>query len=345
MKLPALLVSDIHLTEHPDDAYRWSLFAQMRKVIDVEGVRTVGFLGDTTDSKDYHSATLVNRVTDELVSLRNCKTVEDVLVLMGNHDYLKDGQPFLSFLNHIPGLRYITKPHSDMEEDGPTVLWLPHTRSPAKDWAEVRDVSWYTYVFMHQTVSGSDAGRGVRMGGDGSDSAFAHWGPQFPQLWSGDIHVPQRIKTPSGAVVNYVGSPYHVHFGDDFAPRSALLVLPGGKVEDVPMSFPSRYSIKVRGAANLRRHNVQPGDQVKVELILQQSEAHEWLKHKAAATAWAERCGVVLADLSMRVDTSTRRRMVCSAAESGQPEDVVREFVEREELGATAFDEALEFLK
>ena len=317
----------------------------MRDVVNREGVRTVGFLGDTTDAKDYHGASLVNRVTNELVSLRDCKTVEDVVVLMGNHDYLKDGQPFLSFLNHIPGIRYVTQPFSDMADDGPTVLWLPHTRAPVKGWAQIQNVEWYSYLFMHQTVSGSDAGRGVRMGGDGSDAAFPHWGQQLPTIWSGDIHVPQRIKTPGGASVNYVGSPYHVYFGDDFSPRSALLVLPGGKVEDVPMSFPSRYSLKVRGAAALSRERVKPGDQVKVELVLQQAEAHEWPKHKAAAAAWAERNEVVLADLRMRVDTSSRRRMVSSAQQAGQPEDVVREFVEREELGAAAFDEALEFLK
>lgn len=344
MKLPALLVTDLHLTDRPEDAYRWELFPQLQKVIKREGVRTVAFLGDTTDAKDYHSASLVNRVVNALVSVRNTEPCERLMVLMGNHDYLRDGHPYLNFLNHIPGVNYVTKPLTDLDDCA--CLWLPHTRSPVKDWASVLDVSWFEFLFMHQTVQGSHAGHGQHMGGDGSDAAFMHWQGPLPQIWSGDIHVPQTLKVPGGAVVNYVGSPYHVHFGDDFTPRGALLILENRKVEDVPLQFPSRYSIKVDGVAGLRRARVSAGDQVKLVVTLAQAEAHEWPRVRNAATAWAERQGVILADLRMKLDTTTRRRIAVAATErSAQPEDVLRDFVEREELGADAFDEALEFLK
>lgn len=342
MKLPALLVSDLHLTDKVVDEYRWDLFPQLRRILKEEGIRTFACLGDTTDSKDYHSSTLVNRLVREVDSLRSL--VEDVCILMGNHDYLKDGQPYLDFLNCLPGVRYITKPYEEAENDGPLCLWLPHTRKPASDWEAMRDVSWYSFLFMHQTVSGSRASNGQEMPGDGSDQAFLHWEGSLPVLWSGDIHVPQTLKTSSGAKVNYVGSPYHVHFGDSFEPRGALLIRKNGTTLDIPLNFPRRFTAKVSSIKELQALKVNPGDQVKVRLALSQAEAHEWPRLRLQAADWAKRKELVLHDVELQVEKS-RRRLSAQVKATATPQQAVEAYVTAEDLGVDAFEAGLGILE
>lgn len=346
MKLPALLVSDLHLTASVDDEYRWDLFRQLREEVRNHGVKTLVCLGDTTDAKDYHSSSLVNRIVDGFCSLRDL--VDEVVILMGNHDYLKDGQPYLSFLNHIPGIKYVTTIHSDLDGDLPC-LWLPHTRNPGASWADMHDLSWYEYVFMHQTVSGSIADNGFTMHGDGSDACFLHWKGDLPAIWSGDIHVPQTLRVSGGAKVNYVGSPYHVHFGDKFEPRSALLITKQGSHRDIELVFPKRHSIKMDSRSNLARISKQwdlhKGDQAVIGITLGLEDQHAWPRIRRQVERWAEEQEIIVRDLTLTVDKASGG--VSSKGEgtvSRTPEQALLEYVEREGLGPDAYQSAAELL-
>src|ERR1700756_2997969 len=184
MKLPALITSDLHFTANPRDEYRWALWPWLRKTCEKEGAHTLLILGDLTDAKDHHSAKLVNRIMREIEATRNC--VERLIILQGNHDYEATGHPFFAFLSALPGVTFASRP-LDTSSEGEAALFLPHTKTPLKDWSGF-DWSMYHYVFMHQTVDGSIASNGQRMAGD----AFPDM-QSAGKIYSGDIHVPQLV--------------------------------------------------------------------------------------------------------------------------------------------------------
>ena len=339
MRLPALLISDLHLTANPDDEYRWTLFEWLIETIGHEDVKTVVILGDLTDAKDFHSATLVNRVVENLVALT--RPGVQVTVLQGNHDYLKSGHTFFGFANNIPNIRFITKIGDDCVDSvtGPNCFYLPHTKTPAKDWAGL-DFSHYSYVFMHQTISGAVASNGQEMDGEEMPDFTAKGGPK---VYSGDIHVPQVIKG-----VEYVGSPYHVHFGDNFKPRAVLLDRRNRPV-DLHFKSPRRLGIKVTSFAQLKSYELDDGDQVKLTVKLSPAEASGWLALRRVCEAWLKSRGAVVHDIRLELQRSERRLTPGQGGSTtrvrlSDPEAILR-FVEREELGGDVLQAGLDAMR
>ena len=96
-----LVTADWHLTDAPQDNYRWLAFDHIRALCAEHQIRDVCIMGDLTDRKDRHSAELVNRMIAEL---RKC--VEEGLslaILMGNHDKPLKGTPYWEFLTSAFG--------------------------------------------------------------------------------------------------------------------------------------------------------------------------------------------------------------------------------------------------
>jgi len=289
-----------------------------------EDVKSIVISGDVLDAKDYHSATLVNRVTDCLVRLRD--TVEHVYVLMGNHDYLIGDQPYLRFLNHIPGISYIWKPQEDHDVDGPPTFFLPHTKHPARDWAGM-DFSHYQYLFMHQTLKGAIASSGTAMEGEEVPELNAH------KVFSGDIHVPQLC-----GPLEYIGSPYHVHFGDKYEPRIILLDR-RGRQEDLEFATIARMTLTVESLRELKRLKLRAKDQVKLRMKLTREEHFDWQRIRREATGWLADQGVVVAGVELIAATERRRiKSLDVAARSVNSGDAVLRYVEHQELGADALD-------
>ena len=337
MQLPALLTSDLHLTASPDDEYRWSLFKWLAKQVATESVKTLLVLGDLTDAKDYHPAELTNRIVENfsILTWLGC----DIRILQGNHDYLKKGHSYFSFLSQIPRIEFISTMSEDPEMKGPSAYFLPHSHHPGKDW-EGFDFSHYDYLFMHQTVSGSIASNGQAMDGEPGLPDFTK---SVPKVYSGDIHVPQVIKG-----VEYVGSPYHVHFGDNFKPRCILI---GEDRRPVNLYFKtiSRRSLKATSLEDVRAFDLGAGDQVKLTITLPQSEAHAWARIRREATAILADQGVCIHDLRLALARSERRLQSGQGGRLGRsvlsdPEAILR-FVERDELGPEALELGLETLR
>jgi hypothetical protein len=254
-----LITTDLHLTALVEaEAYRWGIFEQIAEWAGEYSLDRVLVLGDLTDKKDYHPAELVNGIVREVQYLTSHVGLEMVF-LKGNHDFLKDGPPFFSFLRHLDGVRYVEKP-----EVWGDSLFLPYTKDPEADWAAIL-FSEYKQIFMHQTVSGARASNGMPMAGI-SSTMFG------TPVYSGDIHVPQKI----GDVL-YVGSPYHVHFGDRFRPR-CLLFLDGEGPTDLQYDSPARTSISISETAELEDAGLRAGDQVKV--TVRGIEADSWPEMK-----------------------------------------------------------------
>jgi hypothetical protein len=96
---------------------------------------------------------------------------------------------------------------------------------------------------------------------------------------SGDIHVPQTIGT-----VTYVGSPYHVHFGDHkFNPRFFILDTVTNKLKDCFYpDAPRKIRLTVLEPDDLKAYTFNAGDQIKIDLKLTKAD---WVNHDQYKTA------------------------------------------------------------
>lgn len=336
MQLPALIVSDLHLVDDVSCEYRWGLFPWMYQVCKDEKIRTVLILGDLTDAKDNHSAELTNRVVQ---AIKGFPEHIKVIILAGNHDWLKAGQEFFRFLNVLPNVKFITSPCEDDDYGPRSVLayFLPYSKNPVKDWAGL-DFSHYEYLFMHQTVSGAISSNGQEMEGEELPELNA------AKVYSGDIHVPQVIRG-----VEYVGSPYHVHFGDAFKPR-AILIDTNRKAHDLHFETISRIVFKASSLRELRRRHFKAGDQVKLRIELAEADKHDWSRIRREAVAILRDAGVIVAGVELIVNKVNRRIALNDQSSRTQvkrlsPAQAVARFVEAEELGADALDIALEVLE
>jgi hypothetical protein len=306
------------------------LFPWLAERIKKDHVRTLVVLGDVTDAKDGHSAELVNRIVSSFASL----PIDNIIILCGNHDWLKQGHEYFKFLNFLPNVTFITKPTEVWQKGGPLAYFLPYSKNPAKDWAGM-DFSHYELLFMHQTIKGAIASNGQEMEGEEL--------PPFdgPRVYSGDIHVPQVI-----GGLTYVGSPYHVHFGDKFVPRCILLDK-YGQEHDLHFETISRLVVKVSSIRELKRKRFQPGDQIKLRIELPESEKHGWSKIRREAVELLTEAGVEIHGVELIVVKSNRRVVIGGrqARASFSPQESVMRFVEREELGGAALDAALTVLE
>jgi len=330
MKYPILITSDLHLTAAPSTSYRWGLFPWLAAQIKEHHVRTLLILGDLTDAKDGHSAELVNRIVMAINSL----PIDDVRILCGNHDWLKKGQEFFRFLNLLPNVEFMVKPTEDMDTVGPSAYFLPYSKDPAADWKGM-DFSHYDLLFLHQTVKGAIASNGQEMDGEPLPALNAS------RVYSGDIHVPQVI-----GGLTYVGSPYHVHFGDAFTPR-CLLLDKRGEQYDLHFKTISRIVVKVSSQRELQRKRFKEGDQVKLRFELPESDAHQWSALRRNAVAYLTDQGVEVHGVELIV-SKTRKRVDLGGKRSRAsytPQESILRFVEHEELGAELLDAGLDILE
>jgi predicted phosphodiesterase len=315
------------------DAYRFNLFPWLEKELDAEKAQTLIILGDVTDAKDRHPAELVNKIVRVIDSLR--KHVPRIIILKGNHDLQKTGHTFFQFLDALPGVEVISKPTEDQDVAGEPTMFLPHSRNPAKDWAGF-DFSHYKFLLLHQTIKGAKSSNGQEMDGESLPSLAG-----AGKVYSGDIHVPQIIGS-----VEYVGSPYAVHFGDAFDPR-CVVIDRSGKAFDLRFPSPKRLMLDVDGDEGVRLlHQLKPDDQVKIRVHLHESEKHAWRKERDFWTNECTRLGLVLCGLEMKVKkTRTRVTVGDRPASDFDPKEAVHRFVAEDELGGELLDAALECIE
>lgn len=281
--MTALVVADLHITDHPNDAERWQLFPWLRQQEKKYGVDELLILGDSTDAKDRHSATLVNRFTTEMDTLR--QVFSEVVLLMGNHDRIDPNHPFFAFLNRLAdNVKFISKPAGIGLSIG-ECLFLPCTDNWQEDWAPFGDFSRLDYVFTHQTYSGAKTETGYTLDGIPND-LFKH---VRKAAWSGDIHVPQK----AGPKLAYVGAPYWVRYGDNFKAR-VLLINDDGTTEDLHFPILGKHLIAADSAERIMHYDAPAGASVKLRVGVKRSELPEWEATKAALRQHAAEKGWVV---------------------------------------------------
>lgn len=265
-----LITSDLHLTDRPQDAYRFDIFPWLLHQAGVTDADTIAILGDLTDRKDNHSGWLINRVIAAVTSLAS--RGHTVVILMGNHDYADPQYPTFQFLGDLKTghITYVQQPDV-LHGPGTNIVAIPHGPNPVETFTELAtDTEGADLVLLHHTFDRAVASNGVALPGLSQDSLKLGAGTKCV---SGDIHVPQKL----GRVI-YCGSPYHVHFGDSFTPR--VLLYDNGKITSTRYQTLSRHRLDVTSAAQIAKQNVKAGDQVKVSLHLRRAEFVDWAMHR-----------------------------------------------------------------
>ena len=277
-----IITADIHLTDKPSDLYRWDLFPWLIKQVD--GDKTLAILGDLTDAKDRHSAKLVNRLTYAMQDLS--RAFDMVLFVKGNHDYVDKDNPFFGYLRTLDNVHVIATEPAAFEINGRIVLAVPNSVDFA---AEYEGYPWndYNVVLTHQTYDGCITENGTRLGGVPPSIFKGFKG----KVWSGDIHAPQKV----GPVIEYVGAPYRVRFGDRFQPRVVQYAVATKRTLDLKYSCPSKHVVTIGNIADIYKPEhraMKAGDQVKVRVLLKRADYAGWpvlqaeIKALAAERGW-----------------------------------------------------------
>lgn len=288
-----LATADLHLNNLPRDQYRHDFQKQLRELVKKHHVGTVIINGDLTDDKDFHPATLVNKVVDHIHALAQ---LCDVIINTGNHDYTAlASTPFFRFLSRVDGVYWVGEPtrgesisSKHTTKDLSRVLFLPHSPNPARDWKNV-NFGGIDLVFAHQTFDGALSEHGQRM--EGVDCALI---PMDIKVLSGDVHTPQRV----GLQVTYIGAPYTVDFGDSYDPR--IMLLDNGKLTSIPVDGPQKRLIEVTAGelpklkAKQTLEQLSEGDILKVRVELDHSQYAKWAEFKDEVYAWGAKHGFVI---------------------------------------------------
>lgn len=337
----SLCLADIHMTNVSRDRYRWGLFPWVEEQVKKHDVDQVIIAGDLTDAKDRHPATLVERLVSGVARVA---ALCPVIILKGNHDYIDPEHPFFGFLSKIHNVSFICEPtqlNLRVARGVEKCVFLPSDNNWREAW-DIEQVTKADYIFTHCTYAGCRLDNGTRAPDGIPTDVF---GDFEGQVLSGDIHVPQRLGQPYGP--EYIGSPYHIDFGDRFVPR-ALLIEKSGKFKDLRFPCPEKIVWDIEGDGPLENTPaVDVGDQVKIRVYLKRASFPSFPKMRGTLTAWAEEQKVELfgptlhsleeKDSATVIQLSGHRRV--------NPSDAVRQFAIRKKAGDRLRDIGLEIIK
>lgn len=325
-----LVVGDLHLTDHARDAHRFGIFKWIAEQQEKRKTVATFLLGDITDSKDRHSATLVNKIVSGLVSLR-----PPVYIVKGNHDYTDPKNPFFKFLNHIDGLEFVTQP-TVIQAVRPVAI-IPHYREQDDFDNAVMQCADGDAFLVHQTFEGAIAESGVRLSGLSAGLVESFKPPLG--VYAGDVHRPQ-----TQGLVTYVGCPYQVRFGDNFEPRCIWVNKSG--TESYPwFEAPRKWALTVRGPENiLNDKNLMEGDQVKLTIEVTREEAVEWKKIKQDVLAACKELKLDVFGAKLEVKTTKRRQRLHIEGSGSGNAGIMEQFCASENLSSQIRKAGLQLL-
>ena len=322
--MTTLLTSDWHLSDTPLDEYRWRIFDVLRDTIRQFNIKHVYILGDLTDRKDRHTGTLSNR----LITALNAMLVRPT-ILMGNHDQPLNGTPFWTLLNATSAARFITEPWR-----GDRILWLPFSRDPTTDWRDL-DFSGTQAVFMHQTITGAMGNNGYKIDGDRLPILSRRL-----NIWSGDVHTPQRISN-----VEYVGAPYPVKFGDTYKCRFVLLDDDLRFKQEIILNPIRKAVLTINSIRDLVHADLRRDDQVRIHYNLPLDDVPKWPAIKDQIREWAIDHSILLVSIDTVVEVGSGKRRRRPIEDTHDPLAVYRAFVASEQLSGDLIRSGLKFLE
>jgi hypothetical protein len=318
-----LLTADLHLTDRPKDSYRFGLFRWLRRQQQDHTTTATFILGDITDRKDNHSSALVNKIVEELLSLK-----PPIYILRGNHDCIDPTNPYFGFLSYIEGVHFVTEPTLLREYD---LAMIPHQRDESS-FAQTCASLPASHYMLHQTFDGAIAETGGRLTGFSTSPIDLK---QPLRVWAGDIHRPQTVNC-----VAYVGSPFQVRFGDDFTPR--VLLVRNTIERDLFFPCLKKWSLTMTDPNDLHSYAMQRGDQVKITMRLTREEVVGWAAQRRAVLAICKSLGVDVFGLDMEVIGGAGRRVKVKVI---NPADVFNAFCVTENVASNVKQVGQEILK
>jgi DNA repair exonuclease SbcCD nuclease subunit len=293
-----LLTSDVHFSDAPLAAYRWELLPWLAKEAQRRKVDAVAILGDLTDAKDRHPAPLVNKLVDGMAEIaKHAK----LILLKANHDYIDEEWPFFRFLRNMPNVKFVVERSVLGIGGAHRALFLPHTRTPEEDWRGMV-LDQYDIVFCHQTFDGAKSENGMELRGT-PPGIFQELGFKG-KVWSGDIHVPQKVNKQ----IEYVGSPYRVHFGDSYDPR-VILLDNDLRPSELTLDTLFRHTFDISSLDDLKAlaKDATSGDQVKIRVALRRSQFPAWPELRRDIMAYAAKRDWVVCGLEPKIKPEQQR--------------------------------------
>ena len=253
--MKTLVTSDLQWSDNSRDKYRLDFVGTLHKLIHKYKVDSLYLLGDLTEAKDNHPASLVNTIVNDVHSLSE---LCDVTILQGNHDFSNINHPFFEFLNRFENVKWISTPTiRDL------CLFLPHTRDYKKDWAKIDLKGNYDFIFAHNIFTGVCAANGHALSGI-PPSVFA----KDAHVISGDVHEPQTF-----GCITYVGPPYLCDYGDSYEPR--VILLDGVKETSIKVGGPQKRLVDLTWPGKLT-DQANAGDIVKIQVHLEMEHVAKW---------------------------------------------------------------------
>lgn len=311
-----LVTADLHLSANRRDAYRIEALRELYRLARKKGIERTLILGDLTEEKDRHSDWLTNQVVE---LLRLFAGLGRVYVLQGNHDSFSDPEcPFFHFLRHMPNMRWIGRPKSLELRGLGRVLFLPHTRDYARDWAQCAFAD-HEFVFCHGMFTGVELGYGRKADG-GIPLGII---PKNVMCIAGDIHIPQRF-----ANVEYVGAPYTIDFGDTYRPR-AIVIDDETRLDDIRLDHLPQKKLLDLDWSELDRNKaagLNAGDILKIRVAVPRKAASDWPAARDKLRALYE-TNYVVHSIVAKIIEDQGKRIKLREAEAKSDEQVFAEFV------------------
>lgn len=323
-----LVTSDTHFSDNPRDAYRFKLFDFLSEQKEKHKVNYILHLGDVTEKKNDHSASLVNSI------IKGLKTLDaPIYIDRGNHDGLNPSLPYFHFLNEIPGIIFCT---DFCVSHKLKLAFIPHQRDESDFHKYIKQVPDGYIALLHQTVTGAISETGQQMTG------FSVPPNRARAIYSGDIHNPHKVGS-----VSYIGSPYPVRMGDNYKARVLLLDVNENNIVETDLHFdaPKKLHLHIRDVSEIPK--LTKGDQVKITLELTRAEIVEWANHKKGIMDHCQQNGIEVHGFELKKEERKKRTRIENngASRSKSTKEFFLEFCNAEKLsdqvrqtGATLLD-------
>lgn len=335
-----LVTSDLHLTDKASDEYRWNFLRWLSdKASEDSRIKSIFILGDLCDRKDRHSSILVNRVQKEIQKLSE---ICPIYILKGNHDHPDGGVPFWDFLSGTPNVEFISTIRSQVFYEF-SCLFLPHTKTPAKDWSDRNDWHLYDFIFLHQTMKGSVSSTGQILDGDDMPDL-----PEGTFYVSGDLHIPQKIKN-----ILYVGSPYDVKFGDritgrilrfDVERKNGTPDIVMTEIE-TPRVTLSMEEVDVRnGVLWKEKLKEYQNGRLRLKIRISSDQLEDWPEMEKEIRERSGEIGVDIDSISLSVETGVRTASMEKAI-SRDLEEIIKDYAGQQEIDSFVGQEGINILR
>ena len=318
-----LITADLHFNTDPLDSYRFDIFNFIEYKLIEYNCKSLYILGDLTTNKDKHPSKLVNRLVKELLKLT--KFVNEIVILRGNHDYKDENTPFFGFLSEIPKIKFINEitlynnhlfvPHIDnIHDENKQIIQKLIQQNPK-------------YVFMHGKVKNAILENGYKdETGLDINELFKNYNGT---VISGDIHNPQVIGN-----LTYVGSPYHIHFGDIYDGR--MLVLKEDGLHNIRVNSIRKLKIELTSNIDdIDNYTIKENDLLKVIFNLNRSELYLYDKLKQQLKKLCSEKNYYIHSIDFKIkDNVGVQNQISNIDKKGYDEvEILNEFLDKELKG------------